>query len=357
MQVKLLKVNVYRDKISKDRTLEDISDIIRVDELKISYEKYMEPALVWSTEDQERIVSALDVKRVVPMGGYIRGLFGGEKKEGKQKYAGLVVERYEEHDDFIVIKLVNLDKAYQVPMELMKRYDVNIYKLYYVGLINPFKSKTCNVLLSKEEKNLKDFLEKLIKINQEVITRSDMIKLKILKEELQISLDQFNESSYYTIYRRSRIFTACVPEDLKMSVSYDDVAYLECKSLEQAHYYAAVLNYLAYKVIESERAFIRHQYARPAIAIAVAGLSWKNVSDEIKREVASLSEQLSKELEWKDYTNQKVALQDIARTFKFRKILNLFDSCVDINGLSKALDLVSAKKQKREKSINDDEEL
>lgn len=348
MPVKLFRVNVSGD-VPKDRTLEDIGSLIKVEELGINYEKYMEPALLWATEDLDKTAMILGLEKIVPKGAYLMGLFGGEKKKGKQEYAGIVIERYEEHDGVVFIKLVNLSKAYQVPVELMRRYGVGVYKLYYVGLINPFKCLTHRVLLSAiEERLLRDFLRMFIEVNRGSMVEEDIRRLNALAKELRTSLDLFEEGSYYVVYRRSRAFTACVPEDLRMAVSHDDISYLKCKSLEQAYYYAAVLNYLAYKVVETGRSFIRHQFARPAMAIAAAGLSWQEVSEKVKDEVRSLSAQLSRRLNWREYSNQKVALREVAKTSEFARIESILDGLVNRERLRAALELVSATGVKEE---------
>ncbi|MEM4775988.1 MAG: hypothetical protein QXZ55_02190, partial [Pyrobaculum sp.] len=104
------------------------------------------------------------------------------------------------------------------------------------------------------------------------------------------------------------------------------IGYIVCSSDEQAYYYAAVLNYLAYKVMEYGRTFIRHQSVRPLIAIITAGLSWKNVSDEIKQKVVQLSKQLSSTLSYTSpIPNQAQALKNIAENSLFREIVDVFD--------------------------------
>lgn len=353
MPVKLFKVSV-KGSVSKDETLEVIKNLVKEEELRIDYEKYMEPALLWATENPQNIARVLDVEKVVPRGAHIMGLFGGEKKS-KQKYAGLVVEHYAEHNDVAFIKLVNLDKAYQVPVELMKRHRVGIYKLYYMGLINAFKCETYNALLSAEGNKLKEFLQKMIEINKGVATTHDIQRLETLIRELKVSLDVLKENSYYVVYRRNRAFTACVPEDLERATSSDAVSYLKCKSLEQAYYYVSILNYLAYKVVELGRSFIRHQFARPTVAIVVAGLSWRDVPEGIRREISALAEQLSKKLVWREYSNQKVALRDVAQTQEFERIISVLDGYVDKERLNSALDLVSTTKAVEEESEETEE--
>lgn len=342
MPVKLYRVSV-RGRISKDSTLEEVKGLLNLEELRLSYDEYVRPVILWATEDSKELADNLDVNRVVPKGAHIMGLLGGEKKRGKQEYAGIVVERYSVSGGIAIIKLVNLNKAYQVPVDLMRKYKVGVYKLYYRGLVNPFKCGTLEVLLSaRGENQLKRFLREMIEINREVMTMQDIERLEKLIRELRASVDQLKEGSSYVVYRRNRAFTACVPEDLKMATSSDVISYMECKSPEQAHYYTAVLNYLAYKVVEHGRSFIRDQFARPAVAIAVAGLSWRDVQEDIRRDVSALSEQLSRKLSWKMYPNQKAALNDVAKTPEFTRIKSTLDELVDKERLRAALELVSA---------------
>lgn len=271
------------------------------------------------------------------------GLLGGEKKKGKQKYAGLVIKHYKEVNGIADIQLYNLTSSYQVPVDLMKRYGVDVYKLYYRGLINPFNCKTYNVLLSaKGDKELRGFLEALISFNQSIMTNKDQDYLKMLIKELKTSIDMFKEEHYYVVYRRNRAFTACVVERPKNAVSSDVVSYIECKDAEQAYYYAAVLNYLAYKVVESGGSFIRDQFARPSIAVAVAGLSWKTVPESTRTQVASLSIQLSRKLAWRDRPSQRTALVQLAQHPEFKKVISILDGLVDKDRLREALELVSA---------------
>lgn len=271
------------------------------------------------------------------------GLLGGEKKKGKQKYAGLVVEHYKEVNGVVYIKLYNLTKSYRVPVDLMKRHEVAVYKLYYRGLINPFSCRTYDVLLSaRGDIELKKFLRALVDFNRDSITETDLEYLNTLIRELKTSLDMFKEDHYYVVYRCQRIFTACVPIDLKMAISESHIAYIECKDLEQAYYYAAVLNYLAYKVVESRRSFIRDQFARPAIAVVAAGLSWKTVPEDARMRIALLSMRLSSRLAWREYPNQKVALKHITQHQEFKEIAGILDKLVDKENLDEALNLVSS---------------
>ncbi|MEM2024672.1 MAG: hypothetical protein QXW94_00010 [Desulfurococcaceae archaeon] len=225
----------------------------------------------------------------------------------------------------------------------MKQYGVSVFKMYYRGLVNPFKCETYSVLLSCHgEDRLKGFLRKMIEVNRDTMISQDMRRLETLVEELKTSINLLRPGSYYVIYRRNRAFTACIPEDLSMAISSHNISYIECRSLEQAYYYMAVLNYLAFKVVKSGRSFIRDQFARPALAVVVAGLSWRVVPEEIRREISALAEQLSRKLVWREYSNQKVALKEVAQTSEFNRIISVLDGYVDREKLNSALELVSA---------------
>ena len=337
--VELYRANVT-GKAAKNATLDDVD--IRLEPLGVTYEEYMTHGLLWVKESSDNIARKLGVEKVVPQGAYIRGLFGGEKKKGKEKSAGLVVEEYKIQGNKVLLKLSGLSKAYEATIDMMKRYGVDIFKLYYVGLVNPFKCGTYDVLLSfKGEENLREFLKAFMKFNSSTLSMDDKEKLQRLIKEVKQSIDLLEKNRYYVIYRGNRIFTACVAHGTHKATSESHIGYIVCSSDEQAYYYAAVLNYLAYKVMEYGRTFIRNQFARPLIAIIIAGLSWKNVNDEIKQKVVQLSKQLSSTLSYTpSYSNQAQALKNIAKNSLFREIVDLLDQ-YSKDKLENALKLVS----------------
>jgi len=346
----MVPVKLYRfiakKSLQKDFTLDMVRDIVEEVEVGMSYDEYIEPQLLWATEDKEKIAIALDVERVVPKGAYIMGLFGGEEKRGKLRYAGLVIEGYRFNKGVVSLKLTGLSRVYEIPVQLMKQHNVNLYKLYYRGLINPFKCRTYNVLLSAtNDSELKEFLRKFMNFNREVMPEEDSRKLKNLVKELRTNTSLLNPQGHYVIYRCNRAFTACVPTDLNNAISESHTAYIKCRCGGQAYYYAAALNYLAYKVVESKRAFIRDQFARPLITVATAGLSWKDVPKELRIRIAKLSKMLSDRLTWRKYNNQKQALLNIIHEPEFKEIISLFDNyitqSVGEETLSQALDFVS----------------
>ncbi|MEM4731909.1 MAG: hypothetical protein QXO48_02070 [Desulfurococcaceae archaeon] len=343
MPVKLLRIRAKTSRISKNMELRELESLLKIEELGLSYDDYIAPMVLWAVEDAERIAEELGVLRVVPKGGYIMGLFGGEKKKGKSEYAGIVVERYDAKNGVVYIKLYNLTRSYNVPINLMNRYGVDVYKVYYAGLINPFSCRTYNILLSKKgDEDLKNFLKTLVELNRNAMPQRDLNYLNALIAELKTSIDMFDENRYYVIYRCQRVFSACVPTDLTKAVSESHIAYLECKDQDQAHYYAGVLNYLAYKVIELKRSFIRSQFARPALAITVAGLSWKTVPEDIRRKISDLSSQLSRKIAWSKYPNQEIAFRHLASRPEFKEIVRILDGYVDKEKLKDALNLVSS---------------
>ena len=111
------------------------------------------------------------------------------------------------------------------------------------------------------------------------------------------------QGNYYVIYRRSRTFSSFVltPTDIEAFSSgmrqgiviYDDCSYVTTKHEIRAHYSSALLNYLAYKVIEEEGTFVRHQFLRPLIAILHAGLEWRG--EQWQSKVAEIGRRLHEE--------------------------------------------------------------
>jgi hypothetical protein len=340
MSIKLIKMSV-KSPISKDDTLEEAIDKLEEVNLNINYEDYIKPMLIWSKTDTKALEKTLDVLKVAPKGAYIMGLFGGEKKKGKEKYAGLVVTHHCCENRYVQIHLHGLSQTYKIPKQLMNQYNVDVYKLYYRGLINPFNCKVYDVLLSsKGDVQLKSFLREIINFVPN-IPLDDRKKLEKLIEEVRTKLDVFEKNKPYVVYRCARAFTASVPEELDNAVSESHIAYIKCKSFQQAHYYTAVLNFLAYKVVENGRVFIRDQFARPLVAIIVAGLSWKDVSPNFRQQVAGLSEKLSSALKWKKYSDQKKALQKLMEVEEFRKIVKMLDKQTPDDKLRESLNLVS----------------
>ncbi|MCX8196423.1 MAG: hypothetical protein N3F67_05045 [Acidilobaceae archaeon] len=336
-------------------THEDERREVKVDmpkeiKLNMSYEDYMRLAILWVTMDTKDLAKALYVVKVAAKGSYIMGLFGGEKKSGSERYAGLVVSDLKPVNDGLYLRLYNTDKEYLVPSDLMRRHGIDIYKVYYLGTINPFKCSALNVILSSMgEKQLKEFIEEVIRINKEAMTEADERRLRKLSKEVKARINVLR-GSHYVVYRGNRVFTACVPEDLSKSVSAFNTGYIECRNAKQAYYYAAILNYMAYKVISEGREFMRDHYARPSLAIVAAKLTWKDLPSELRDEIARLSHELSRKLTWIDYPNQKKALLETAKTPEFAKIIELLDKHIESAGkqrmLEGALGLVSVVSRK-----------
>ncbi|MCS7106563.1 MAG: N-6 DNA methylase [Acidilobaceae archaeon] len=349
------KVELYVLKV-EDGSIPKEYDITKVKprevKLNMSYEDYMRPAVLWATEDAKSLAKALDVVRVAT-GDYVRGLFGGEKKSGSELYAGLVVSDLKPANRGFYIRLFNTDKEYMVPSELMRRYGIGIYKIYYRGRINPFKCSTLDVILSSiGEDKLKAFIGEVIRINRKTMTEGDERRLRRLSEEVKARVKVLSDNSHYVIYRGKGVFTACVPEDLSKSITESATTHLECWNAEQAHYYSAILNYMAYKVVSKGREFIRDQYTKPSLAIVVANLTWKDLPPQLKGEIAMLSHALSKKLTWIDYPNQRKAILETAKMPEFAQIIELVDKHIESAGkqsrLEEALELVSGVKEEND---------
>ena len=155
------------------------------------------------------------------------------------------------------------------------------------------------------------------------------------------SLDVMNKDSYYVVYRCDRAFTACFVKPSSQTVLDSHISAIECDDEDKAYYYVGVLNYLAYKVVVNNRIFLHHQFARPALAIAIAGLNWKDVEVEARNQVIVLSKQLSQKAPLREFPNQKVALKHIANYGEFKELVKVLDENVEKERLNEALNLVS----------------
>jgi len=342
-----VKLNMPEElRYSKDLRLDEIRGFLIINPYGKDYDKYIEPGLLYFTEDIDELKRELGVNEIIPMGLYIRGIYGGEEKKGQPKYAGLALEQYSIVRHVFTFKLFNTQNVLQVPLDLMESYGVGIYRMVYEGEINPFRlNKYIDVLLSqKGEQSLKQFLKDALDLNSRNISEDTQKKVEGLINELKQpnSIGTLNPNKYYVVYRCDRAFTACVikPEGDNVLVE-SHVSYVECENEDMAYYYSAVLNYLAFKVIELKRGFNRHQFARPLLAIYIAGLSWNDLDEETRRNVAELSRTLHNKAPQKKYSNQKVALNDISKLNEFRKLKSILDSKVDKERLEEALKLVS----------------
>jgi hypothetical protein len=331
---------------SKDLRLDEIRGFLIINPYGKDYDKYIEPGLLYFTEDIDELKRELGVNEIVPKGLYIMGIYGGEKKKGQVKYAGLALEQYSIGHAVFRFKLFNTKDELIVPLDLMERYGVGIYRMVYEGEINPFRlNKHVDILLSRGgEQSLKQFLKEALELNSRNISDDTQKKVEGLINELKQpdSIRTLNSNKYYVVYRCDRAFTACVikPEGDNVLVE-SHVSYVECENEDMAYYYSAVLNYLAFKVIELKRGFNRHQFARPLFAIYIAGLSWNDLDEGTRRDVAELSRALHGNVSQKKYSNQRVALNEISKLNEFHELKSILDSKVDKERLEEALKLVS----------------
>jgi hypothetical protein len=330
----------------KSLSLEEIEGYLNIVSYGKSYEEYVSPALLTFTEDLDALKGKLCVCRIHPMGLFIRGIYGGEEKKGAKKYAGLALVDYSQDNVSFEFKLYNTEKTLVVPLDLLKYYDVKVFKMLYVGEVNPFRIvRYINVLLSKRgEEKLKQFLREALELNKRNISPETQKKVEDLIAELQQPdrIKPLDVDKYYTVFRSDRIFTACAlkPEDEDIIV-HSQIGFIESESEQKAYYYAAIFNYLAFKAVEHRRAFTRHQFRKAPIAVYVAGLSWCTMDDSIREEIVKLSKELHRKAPNREYPNQRVALKDIARLPEFRELVRILDSKVNRENLEEALNIVS----------------
>jgi hypothetical protein len=342
----IVMLKIPEERYSKSLTLEDVKLEKRY--YGKSYEDYIKPALLYFTEDLNILAKELTVERVCPKGLYIMGIKGGEEKKGEEKYAGLVLEEYKLNDTNFEFKLYGTKDKLVTYVDLLEKYGITVYKMVYMGEITPFKlKKYLNIILSqKGEESLKHFLKKTLDLNFREVTIDTFNKVSGLINELKQpnNITPLNIIKYYVAYRCARAFTAFAFKPMENNIIIEShVGYIECKSEDIAYYYAAVLNYLAYKVVEYKRSFNRAQFARPLLAIYLAGLSWNDMDNETRERILELSKSIHKKAPDKEYPNQRVALKNIASLQEFKELVKILDSKVNKEKLEEALNLVSGK--------------
>jgi len=332
--------------IDKRLGLEEIKDLLEIKAFEREYEEYMRPGLLYFTENIDRLAYELDVEKIYPKGAYIMGLYGGEEKRGEEKYAGIVLENYSFEDAIFRFRLSGVDKTLIAPKDLLKRYGIKIFRLVYMGEINPFRLRRfLNIILSVYgSEALKRFLSEALKINERDISTHIYRRVEKLIEEVRqpSSVKPLDMNKFYVVYRGSRIFSSTTIQPFSDNIIIEsNVSYVETKDEDKAYYYSAVLNYLAYKVIEFEWTFSRSQFARPLFAIHLSGLSWRDVDEETRLKVVKLSRRLHDKASDKEYNNQKTALKDLLFIQEFRELVKTLDQTVEKERLENSLRIVS----------------
>jgi hypothetical protein len=346
---------------NKSLSLDEIRDYLIIRPYGKSYEEYIKPGLLYFTEDLNTLARELGVDRIVPTGLYISGIYGGEKKEGEEEYAGLVVLEHGVEGTVFKFKLYNTSDELAVPVDYLKKYGVKVYRMIYVGEINPFRVyRYLDTILSERgEAMLKKFLEEALKLNERGISVETYNKIRKLINKLQqpgVIRPLIRDRFYYVVYRRDRAFTAATIKPMSDDIIIkEEVGYIETRSEDVAYYYTAILNYLAFKVIEFKRTFIRTQYGKPVLAVYIAGLSWNSMDKETRDRIVELSKRLHEKAPRKEYSNQRMALKDIAQLSEFRELVEILDSKINKEELDEALTLVSLASNGEEASAEPEE--
>jgi len=349
----VVKLRGHLPRYDKSLRLRDIEPFLDAAPYGESWDDYVKPGLQYFLGDASAVACRdLGVASVHPMGLYIRGIYGGERKKGKEEYAGLALVEYGRRGARFEFKLHNTEEALVVPLDSLERHHVGVYRVVYEGEINPFRLRRyVHVLLSRRgEQSLKEFLREALTLNSRSVSQETLSKVERLIEELKqpSRVQPLNTARYYVAFRCDRIFTAFAFKPEEDTVVESHVAYAECLSEDIAYYYAAVLNYLAYKLVKLGRAFGRHQYARPLLVACAAGLAWGSLDDEARRRVVECSKLLHSKSPRKEYRSQRDALAEVARLPEFREVERLLDSRVDEKRLEEALSMVSRRSSREE---------
>jgi len=120
--------------------LDDIKEFLEIVPYHKSYDNYVKPGLLYFTQNLNLLAKELGVLRVVPMGLYIRGIYGGEEKKGERQYAGLALEQYSSSKGVFRFKLCNTASTLVTPQTLLDDHGVRVYKMIYIGEVNPLQA-------------------------------------------------------------------------------------------------------------------------------------------------------------------------------------------------------------------------
>lgn len=331
---------------------------VSIKEFGEGYEKYMAKILSYYEKDSGAIESELAIESLVSMGPYLRGLFGGEAKKGKKKYAGLVVESpfSSPNGDIQKIRLFNTSSDLEIDKG---EYETHKYNLIYRGITHPFYLEDPYFMIGdRNKKSLILFLKYLIRINGHTLGREDREKIEVLLNEVQFpsKLQTFQKNRWYVLFRGNRTFSSVVinPSSSRW-ITESHMAFLDCGEDEaKAFYYSAVLNYLAYKVLKSGMSFVRDQFSRPILSIIDAELSWNNLKKEIRKEISDLSIRMHEEAKiiFKDIgiEQEKKAFNILERNNTFKTIVRKLDGVTSNSKLFNSLTWVAGEPTKQKKS-------
>ena len=124
----------YKGEYSRTLHLSDVRCILEGGE---DYQDYIKKVAIYTETSSEMLKEKLNVEEVVSMGDYIRGLFGGVKKKGVRRYAGLVFDIVAEDKTAgqYSIRLSETSTQVRIPRFFLDPY---WKKLIYIGDIFPF---------------------------------------------------------------------------------------------------------------------------------------------------------------------------------------------------------------------------
>jgi hypothetical protein len=316
----------------------------------IGYEEYLNPIKNYHSKNVGNLEHRLSVVSFESMGPYIRGLFGGDKKHGKETYAGLVLDNISKpNSDIYKIRLYNTTCDLEIQKE---EYEKKLYTLLYRGLVHPFYfEKPYSILGDVGKKNLVSSIKHIMAVNGHILGRDDREKIGKLVEEVQFpsKLHTFKKKNWYVVFRINRTFSSVVvfPPNEKW-ITESHLAFIDCGgNKDKAYYYSGVLNYLAFKATKSHMNFVRDQFSRPVLAIIEAQLNWNRVEPKARLAISDLSYKLHNESENIYYNaelrKEKKAFDLLERNNTFTLLVKKFEEITKESNINDALMWVAGK--------------
>lgn len=186
-------------------------------------------------------------------GNYIMGFLGN-----RGKYPGFSYKLIMKSDDTdtAVIKLAGTDK--EIVVKYSELLNNTIEMIYYAKVL-PFV--------------IKEHI-KLLKLNYalKIVKKHFPEFFNICKSEWKMP-EKPKRVRFGVVWRGMRVFVASIFRDGIIDIHS---GYIICKTEDEALYYAAILNYLAWLLKKNGYSFSRSQQARPIAVIYSSGLMYKN---------------------------------------------------------------------------------
>ncbi|MEM2637644.1 MAG: N-6 DNA methylase, partial [Candidatus Korarchaeota archaeon] len=289
---------------------------------KETYLREIRTIAEYLSTDKCALAKKLALTRISPQGdSFIRGFKGGSIKSSN-KYAGLIVEDFHSipESNEIILALTNTGKI------KTKKDAIKIARFLYLDGIMPFSIRE-NVIIYGRNKN--DVIHQLKTLQQNALPE-DRQKIEKLIQKLHYSAKIISGG---LVQREDGYPVAAVAGG--EFITSNATVYM-CDDIDVLHYYAFILNTLSFLSLEP----IRHQYARPAYAIALAKMEWR--AQDWQYEMSRISRKLHDTMKSCQFASVRKALNFLEKNEYFIRGLELLEN-IPLKNIEDAVLLVAKK--------------